>query len=106
MARRAATPPPVETLTPLEARANMRGWPKEIAAARPPLLSDDAPTVSGPANIDALRRRYEAAGGGFPELATSESLTRKVGAAPAEKFARGEATPCRLLLPLGNVFFR
>ncbi len=49
-----------------------------------------------------MRRRYEALEARFPELATRESLTRKVGAAPAEKFAKVKhAVP---MLSLGNVF--
>jgi DNA ligase (NAD+) len=101
MARRAATPPPVETLTPLEARAEHARLAEEIAAHDRRYYQDDAPTVSD-AEYDALRRRYEALEAGFPELATSESLTRKVGAAPAEKFARVKhAVP---MLSLGNVF--
>ena len=93
--------PPVETLTPLEARAEHARLAEEITAHDRRYYQDDAPTVSD-AEYDALRRRYEALEAGFPELATSESLTRKVGAAPAEKFAKVKhAVP---MLSLGNVF--
>ena len=40
------------------------------------------------AEYDALRQRYEALETRFPELRTSESLTRKVGAKASEKFAK------------------
>ena len=47
----------------------------------------------------AATRRWKRA---FRELATQESLTAKVGAAPAEKFAKVKhAVP---MLSLGNVF--
>ena len=61
----------------------------------------DAPTVSD-AEYDALRRRYEAIEARFPELRTLESLTRKVGAAPARGFAKvRHAVP---MLSLNNAF--
>jgi DNA ligase (NAD+) len=61
----------------------------------------DAPTVSD-AEYDALRRRYEAIEDAFPNLRTLESLTRKVGAAPARGFAKvRHAVP---MLSLQNAF--
>ena len=93
--------PPVATLSPLEARAEHARLGEEIAAHDRRYYQDDAPTISD-ADYDALRRRYEALEARFPELATQQSLTRKVGAAPAEKFAKVKhAVP---MLSLGNVF--
>ena len=61
----------------------------------------DAPTVSD-AEYDALRRRYEAIEAAFPNLRTLESLSRKVGAAPARGFAKvRHAVP---MLSLQNAF--
>ncbi len=62
---------------------------------------EDAPTLSD-AEYDALRRRYDALEKAHPELADAQSLSRKVGAAPSEKFAKvAHAVP---MLSLGNVF--
>ncbi len=92
---------PVAVLSPLEARAEHARLGEEIAAHDRRYYQDDAPTISD-ADYDALRRRYEALEVRFPELATAESLTRKVGAAPAEKFAKVKhAVP---MLSLNNVF--
>ena len=61
----------------------------------------DAPTVSD-AEYDALRRRYEAIEERFPDLRTLDSLSRKVGAAPARGFAKvRHAVP---MLSLQNAF--
>jgi len=86
---------------PLEARAEHARLGEEIAAHDRRYYQEDAPTISD-AEYDALRRRYEELELAFPELATAESLTRKIGAAPAEKFAKVKhAQP---MLSLGNVF--
>jgi DNA ligase (NAD+) len=74
---------------------------EEIAAHDRAYYQNDAPVVSD-AEYDLLRRRYEALEARFPELAGEESLSRKVGAAPAEKFAKIiHAVP---MLSLGNIF--
>jgi DNA ligase (NAD+) len=74
---------------------------EEIAAHDRAYYQNDAPAVSD-AEYDALRRRYEALEAAFPELAGADSLSRKVGAAPAEKFAKiTHAVP---MLSLGNIF--
>ena len=74
----------------------------EIAAHDRAYYQDDAPKISD-AEYDALRRRYVRRWKRqFPELADDKSLSRKVGAAPAEKFAKiAHAVP---MLSLGNVF--
>jgi DNA ligase (NAD+) len=61
----------------------------------------DAPIISD-AEYDALRRRYTALEDAFPELAGADSLSRKVGAAPSERFAKvRHPMP---MLSLGNIF--
>jgi DNA ligase (NAD+) len=93
------TPHPAETLA--EARAEHARLGAEIAEHDRRYFQEDAPTVSD-AEYDDLRRRYQALEATFPELADAESLSRKVGAAPAEKFAKvRHAVP---MLSLGNIF--
>lgn len=88
-------------MSSLDARAEHARLHEEIAAHDRRYYQDDAPTISD-ADYDALRRRYEALENAFPELATPESLTKKVGARPSEKFTRVKhAVP---MLSLGNVF--
>ncbi len=92
---------PISDLSPNEAAVEHTQLGEEIAEHDRRYYQEDAPVVSD-ADYDALRRRYEALEARFPELATPESLTRKVGAAPAEKFAKiRHAVP---MLSLGNVF--
>jgi DNA ligase (NAD+) len=92
---------PIETLTPDEARAEHARLQEEIAAHDRRYYQEDAPTISD-ADYDALRRRYEELEKAFPELVTAQSLTKKVGAKPSEKFAKVKhAVP---MLSLGNVF--
>jgi DNA ligase (NAD+) len=83
------------------AREEHRRLGEEIAAHDRAYYQNDAPVVSD-AEYDALRRRYEALERQFPELAGEDSLSKKVGAAPAEKFAKiTHAVP---MLSLGNIF--
>ena len=98
MKKHQASPTPL-TLT--DAAAEHARLGEEIAEHDRRYYQQDAPTISD-ADYDALRRRYEALEARFPELATEESLTKRVGAAPAEKFAKiRHAVP---MLSLGNVF--
>lgn len=93
--------PPVEKLTPLEARAEHARLGEEIEQHDRHYYQQDAPVIPD-AEYDALRLRYEALEKAFPELVTSQSLTKKVGAKPSEKFAKVKhAVP---MLSLGNVF--
>src|SRR3712207_1246697 len=69
------------------ARAEHGALGPEIAAHDRRYYEEDAPTVSD-AEYDRLRQRYEALEAGFPELASPESLTRKVGAKASEKFRK------------------
>ena len=92
---------PIDQLSPKVARAAHTLLGAEIAEHDRRYYQDDAPTISD-SDYDALRRRYEALEAAFPELHAAESLTRKVGAAPSQKFAKAKhAVP---MLSLGNVF--
>ena len=73
----------------------------EIAAHDRRYYNEAAPTISD-ADYDDLRRRYAALETEHPELAGADSLSRKVGAPPSEKFPKvRHAVP---MLSLGNIF--
>jgi len=94
-------PVPIESLSATQARREHARLGEEIAAHDRHYYTEDAPIVSD-AEYDALRLRYEALEAAFPELATPDSLTKKVGAAPSEKFAKvRHRVP---VLSLGNIF--
>jgi DNA ligase (NAD+) len=94
-------PVSIESLTAAQARREHARLGEEIAAHDRRYYTEDAPTVSD-AEYDALRQRYEALEAAFLELATPDSLAKKVGAAPSEKFAKvRHRVPA---LSLGNVF--
>jgi len=94
-------PAPIDTLSEAQARREHARLGEEIAQHDKRYYTEDAPTVSD-AEYDALRQRYEAIEAAFPDLATPQSLTKKVGAAPSEKFAKvRHRVP---MLSLGNVF--
>lgn len=91
----------VEKLTADEAAREHARLGEEIAGHDRCYYQDDAPTVSD-ADYDALRRRYEAIEAEYPELRGVDSLSDKVGAAPAAKFAKvRHRVP---MLSLGNAF--
>jgi DNA ligase (NAD+) len=91
----------IDELSAADARREHAALGAEIAEHDRRYYRDDAPTVSD-AEYDALRRRYEAIEARFPELKSSESLTERVGAKPAEKFAKvRHRVP---MLSLGNAF--
>jgi DNA ligase (NAD+) len=93
--------PPIDNLDPDDARAEHSQLGAEIARHDKLYHGKDAPVISD-AEYDALRRRYEALEQAFPSLAGAESLSRRVGAAPSEKFAKvRHAVP---MLSLGNIF--
>src|SRR5262245_61380628 len=87
MTKRPKKPVPVDDLTEKQAKAEYARLQAEIAEHDQRYYQDDAPTVSD-AEYDALRRRYNAIEGRFPDLRTLESLSLKVGAAPARGFAK------------------
>jgi DNA ligase (NAD+) len=92
---------PVEELTEASAEREHTALGKEIAEHDIRYHQEDQPTISD-AQYDALRRRYEEIETRFPQLRTEESLSRRVGAAPSQKFAKVRH---RLpMLSLGNAF--
>ena len=96
-----ATPKPPDQLSHDEAQVEHARLGAEIAAHDRRYYRDDAPTISD-GDYDALRRRYVALEEAFPDLAGPDSLSRKVGAAPAREFAKvRHVVP---MLSLGNVF--
>jgi DNA ligase (NAD+) len=92
---------PVDQLSETQARAEHQKLGEDIAAHDIRYHQEDSPTISD-ADYDALRRRYEEIEQAFPELRSADSLTKKVGAAPSQKFGKVKhAVP---MLSLGNVF--
>src|SRR5262250_1743470 len=77
----------VDALSAAQAKAEHARLEAEIRKHDESYYQKDAPTVSD-AEYDALRRRYDALEARFPDLRTLESLSRKVGAAPARGFAK------------------
>ncbi len=101
MPRRDKNETPVENLTEKQARAEHARLAAEIAEHDRRYYQEDAPTVSD-AEYDRLRQRYAAIEARFPQLRTLESLTQRVGAAPAARFAKvRHAVP---MLSLDNAF--
>ncbi len=92
---------PVETLSADQARLEHERLAEAIAEADRQYYQDDAPTLTD-AEYDALRRRYEALEAAYPALRTADSLSEKVGAAPASKF--GKVTHAVPMLSLSNAF--
>jgi DNA ligase (NAD+) len=91
----------IDEMTSRQAQREHARLEAEIKAHDEAYYQKDAPTVSD-AEYDALRRRYEAIEARFPELRTLESLSRKVGAAPARGFAKvRHSVP---MLSLNNAF--
>jgi DNA ligase (NAD+) len=96
-----AKPKPPDQLSRDEAQEEHARLGAEIAGHDQRYYRDDAPTISD-GDYDALRRRYVALEAAFPALAGADSLSRKVGAAPAKEFAKvRHVVP---MLSLGNVF--
>src|SRR5689334_20999800 len=91
----------VEDMTPRQAEREHARLEVEIKAHDERYYQKDAPSVSD-AEYDALRQRYNAIEARFPDLRTLDSLSRKVGAAPARGFAKvRHAVP---MLSLDNAF--
>ena len=101
MAPKDTSKTPVDDLTEKQAKAEHARLEAEIAEHDRRYYQEDAPSVSD-ADYDALRRRYAALEARFPQLRTLESLTQRVGAAPAARFAKvRHAVP---MLSLDNAF--
>jgi DNA ligase (NAD+) len=91
----------VEKLTTRQAEAELERLAAEIAAHDRRYYQEDAPSVSDDI-YDALRKRNEAIERRFPQLIRPDSPSRRVGAAPAQKFAKvRHSVP---MLSLGNAF--
>jgi DNA ligase (NAD+) len=91
----------VNELTAAQAKAEHARLEAEIAAHDRRYYQEDAPSVSD-AEYDRLRQRYGAIEARFPQLRTATSLTQRVGAAPAARFAKvRHALP---MLSLDNAF--
>src|SRR3569833_2178348 len=92
---------PIELLTRKQAAAEHARLGQEIAGHDKRYYQLDAPSITD-ADYDELRKRYNAIEARFPELRTLESLSLKVGAAPARGFAKlRHAVP---MLSLDNAF--
>jgi DNA ligase (NAD+) len=91
----------VELLTAKQASAEYARLQVEIQQHDKRYYQQDKPTVSD-AEYDELRKRYNAIEARFPDLRTFESLSMKVGAAPARGFRKvRHAVP---MLSLDNAF--
>jgi DNA ligase (NAD+) len=91
----------VDALTQAQAKAELKRLAAEIGAHDRRYYQEDAPTVSDAA-YDELRRRNEAIEARFPAVVRPDSPSKRVGAAPAQKFAKvRHAVP---MLSLGNAF--
>lgn len=103
MMARKKTPalPLVSTLNMLEAAAEVADLSQQIKKHDLLYHQKDNPEISDAA-YDALRRRLEEIETAFPDLATEDSPTRKVGAKPAAGFTKVKHTVP--MLSLGNAF--
>ena len=86
---------------PSDAAAEYRALVTAIAEHDRRYHAEDAPTITD-GEYDALRRRLEAIEAAHPAFVEAGSPSRKVGAAPAEKFAKVRHKVG--MLSLGNIF--
>lgn len=93
--------PEIENFSEAQARAELDRLHGLLAAADIAYHQNDAPEITD-AEYDAFKRRYLAIEAAFPEIRRSDSLSDKVGAAPAEGFDKvRHAVP---MLSLTNAF--
>jgi len=78
---------PVDLLTAKQAKAEHARLTVEITGHDKRYYQQDRPTITD-AEYDALRARYNAIEGRFPDLKTLESLSLKVGVAPTGRFKK------------------
>lgn len=88
-------------LTPLEAAEELERLAAEIARHDEAYHGEDAPEISD-ADYDALRRRNDEIEAAFPDLVLANSPSKRVGAAPSEKFSKVRHAVS--MLSLGNAF--
>ena len=91
----------IEKLTKAEAEKELARLAKEIAEHDRLYFQEDAPKLSD-ADYDALRKRNRAIEARFPALVRTDSPSRRVGAKPAERFAK--VTHRVPMLSLDNAF--
>ncbi|TVR98738.1 MAG: NAD-dependent DNA ligase LigA [Rhodospirillales bacterium] len=101
LADRALRDKSVDTLSEAEAEAELAALAAEIAHHDRLYYQEDSPAISD-ADYDALRRRNAAIEERFPALIRADSPSKKVGAAPAEGFAKVRHR--RPMLSLANAF--
>ena len=94
---------PVDRLRPEDAAVELERLAAEIAAHDKAYYQHDAPAISD-ADYDALRQRNADIEAKFPKLIRADSPSKRVGAAPADGFAKVvHAVP---MLSLANAFSR
>src|SRR6056297_3129430 len=77
----------VDRLTEADARAELARLSKVLAQADTAYHTEDAPVMSD-AEYDALKARNAAIEARFPDLKRADRASDRVGAAPAEAFAK------------------
>ena len=93
--------PAVETLDPAAAADEVAALVDELQRANTAYHADDAPFISD-ADYDARKRRLAEIEARFPELASRDSPTGQVGAAPDSRF--GKVRHALPMLSLENAF--
>ncbi len=91
----------LDALDERQAKAELKRLAAEIGVHDKRYYQDDAPTISD-AEYDALRRRNAAIEARYPGLTRADSPSRRIGAAPAAKFA--EVRYVVPMLSLDNAF--
>jgi DNA ligase (NAD+) len=94
---------PVDSLTIEEAAAELERLAAKIAEHDRRYYQEDRPVITD-AEYDALRQRNGAIEARFPELVRPDSPSKRVGAPPAEKFAKVRHKVA--MLSLDNAFGR
>jgi DNA ligase (NAD+) len=101
MIAKSKAPVAVTELTKAQAKVEHKRLTLEIERHDRAYYQEDAPKISD-AEYDALRRRFNAIEARFPDFASSDSPSQKVGAAPSGKFKKvRHAVP---MLSLDNAF--